>query len=127
MQRRIFVIGLGWAFLILCLSPPAVDGQARSPFFPEIRGWQLLDSVQVFSPENLYDYIDGAADLYLTYDFQELKVAEFKRESKETVIVEIYRHCTPQNAFGIYSQERLANADFLDIGEQGYYEEKVLN
>jgi hypothetical protein len=43
------------------------------------------------------------------------------------VIVEVYRHGSPTNAFGIYSQERMANADFLEIGAQGYYEDKNLN
>jgi len=43
------------------------------------------------------------------------------------VTVEIYRHKDATQAFGIYSQERLANARFLNIGTQGYYEPNVLN
>jgi hypothetical protein len=61
------------------------------------------------------------------YDFQELKVAEYKNEKKGSVIVEVYRHKTPTHAFGIYSQERLPNANFLDVGGQGYIEENILN
>jgi hypothetical protein len=41
--------------------------------------------------------------------------------------VEVYRHKTPIHAFGIYSQERLPNANFLDVGGQGYIEENILN
>ena len=41
--------------------------------------------------------------------------------------VEVYRHGDATQAFGIYSQERLANARFLDIGAQGYQEPNVLN
>ena len=127
MEKRIFRIGLFWAFSIFFLFPPAAESQGSSSFFPEMAGWKMPDPFQVFSPENLYDYINGAADLYLTYDFKELQVGEYQRDDKASVIVEIYRHGSPTNAFGIYSQERLANADFLDIGTQGYYEEKVLN
>jgi hypothetical protein len=101
--------------------------QASSSLFPEMPGWKKPDAIQVFIPDNLYDYINGAADLYLTYDFKELQVAEYIRDDKASVIIEIYRHASPTNAFGIYSQERLTNADFLEIGSQGYYEEKVLN
>ena len=36
-------------------------------------------------------------------------------------------HRTPTHAFGIYSQERLSNANFVNIGTQGYIEENVLN
>ena len=127
MKRRLLLIGLLWVFMGFCLFPPTADSQAPSSLFPEMPGWKKPDAIQVFIPDNLYDYINGAADLYLTYDFKELQVAEYVRDDKASVIIEIYRHGSPTNAFGIYSQERLTNADFLDIGSQGYYEEKVLN
>ncbi len=126
-RRKLSTGFLLWLFSIICLFPANGDGQTKRNPFPQISGWTQTEELQVFSPDNLYDYIDGAADLYLTYEFLELKVAEYRNESKASVIVEIYRHKTPIDAFGIYSQERLANADFLDIGIQGYYEEKALN
>jgi hypothetical protein len=95
--------------------------------FPEMAGWKQSDDIQIFSPKNLYDYIDGGADLYLKYDFQELKVAEYQNDQKASVTVEVYRHKTPTHAFGIYSQERLSNANYLEIGAQGYYEKGSLN
>ena len=127
MKRRLLMIGLLGVFMVFCLFPPPADSQPSSSSFPESTGWKKPDTLQVFSPENLYDYINGAADLYLTYDFKELQVGEYTRQDKASVIMEIYRHGSPTNAFGIYSQERLTNADFLEIGSQGYYEEKVLN
>ena len=66
-----------------------------------------------FSPKTLFEYINGDADLYLMYDFQELKVAEYLNEKKASVIVDVYRHKTPTHAFGIYSQERLPMQTFL--------------
>lgn len=127
MKGRLLLIGLLWVFMGFCLFPPTAASQASSSLFPEMPGWKKPDAIQVFTPDNLYDYINGAADLYLTYDFKELQVVEYVRDDKASVIIEIYRHGSPTNAFGIYSQERLTNADFLDIGSQGYYEEKVLN
>ncbi len=127
MKKKLLVIGLLGVFFSFFSLPFIAICQAPSSPFPEAPGWKKADSTQVFSPENLYDYINGAADLYLTYDFKDLQVAEYVRDDKASVIIEIYRHGSPTNAFGIYSQERLANADFLEIGVQGYYEEKVLN
>lgn len=95
--------------------------------FPEIPGWKQTGKIQTFLPHNLYDCINGGADLYLKYDFQELKVAEYLNDKKASVTIEIYRHRTPTHAFGIYSQERLANAKYIDIGAQGYSEENILN
>jgi len=95
--------------------------------FPEIAGWKQTGEVETFNPKNLYEYINGAADLYLTYDFVELKVAEYQNEKKASVTVDVYRHETPLHAFGVYSQERISGAKFLDIGVQGYYETGFLN
>jgi hypothetical protein len=102
-------------------------GEEKALVFPEIGGWKQDGKPQVFSPRTLYEYINGAADLYLTYEFQDLNVAEYKGGGKAAVTVEVYRHGDSTQAFGIYSQERLANARFLDIGAQGYQEPNVLN
>ena len=111
--------------LFICLSIPAAE--AKDFAFPEIAGWKQSGEVETFTPKNLYEYINGAADLYLMYDFEELKVAEYQNEKKASVTVDVYRHKTPLLAFGIYSQERLSGATFLDIGVQAYYEKGFLN
>ena len=119
----ILICGVLWENAPLC---SASDGGQYSPF-PQITGWKKSGEIRIFLPKNLYDYIDGGADLYLKYDFQELQVAEYQDEKKASVTVEIYRHKTPTHAFGIYSQERFRNADYLDIGSQGYREKGILN
>ena len=95
--------------------------------FPQVAGWKQSEEIQTFLPKTLFEYINGGADLYLTYDFQELKVAEYSNGKKASVTVEVYRHRTPTYAFGIYSEERLPDANFVAIGTQGYIEENVLN
>jgi hypothetical protein len=111
--------------LIIFLWGPGAE--AKDFKFPEVAGWKQSAEIQTFIPKTLFEYINGAADLYITYDFQELKVAEYLNEKKASVIVDVYCHKTPIHAFGIYSQERLSNANFLDIGAQGYIEQNILN
>ncbi|MCX5734309.1 MAG: hypothetical protein NTW68_08290 [candidate division NC10 bacterium] len=116
--------GLTLWFGILC---GAARAEGKDVAFPEMDGWKQAGPPQLFSPETLYEYINGGADLYLKYEFQELKVAEYQNGKKGSVTVEVYQHRDPDHAFGIYSQERLSNANFLDIGAQGYSESAVLN
>jgi len=111
--------------IIIFLWAPGAETKDFS--FPEITGWKQSGQIQTFSPKTLFEYINGDADLYLTYDLQELKSAEYVNEKKASVIVDVYRHKTPTHAFGIYSQERLSNANFLNIGAQGYIEQNILN
>ncbi len=54
-------------------------------------------------------------------------MAEYLNDKKASVTVEIYRQSIPTHAFGIYSQERLANANFINVGVQGYIDSNVLN
>jgi hypothetical protein len=110
--------------IIIFLWVPGAE--AKDFKFPEVAGWKQSGEVQTFIPKTLYEYINGDADLYLMYDLQELKVTEYLNEKKASVIVDVYRHKTLTHAFGIYSQERLSNANFLDIGAQGYIEQNIL-
>ncbi len=129
MDRKYLIVCLLFVSLVTGVSRPvrALSSDWKTFIFPEVPGWKRSVEIQTFSPKTLYEYIDGAADLYLMYDFQELKVAEYSNEKKTSVIIDVYRHKTPIHAFGIYSQERLSDANFLDIGAQGYIEANVLN
>jgi hypothetical protein len=122
MKKRSLVNGLFFVGLILGVVNPlwASPPDLKAFVFPEMAGWKQSGEIQTFLPKTLFEYINGGADLYLTYDFQELKVAEYSNEKKASVTIEVYRHRTPTHAFGIYSQERLPDANFVDIGTQGY-------
>lgn len=94
--------------------------------FPE--GWKVKGEVLRFQPENLFEFINGAAEIYLSYDFRSLITAEYiQEESPVSVSVEIYDMGNVKNAFGIYSAERFEDSNFINVGLQGYIEEEVLN
>ncbi|MCJ7785613.1 MAG: hypothetical protein MUP41_16905, partial [Desulfobacterales bacterium] len=129
MKKRYLANGLLFVYLISGLVRPlwASNSDRKTFTFPEVTGWRQSGEIQTFIPKTLFEYINGAADLYLAYDFQELKVAEYLNEKKASVTIEVYRHRTSIHAFGVYSQERLSDASFLNIGAQGYIEANVLN
>ena len=47
--------------------------------FPEEQGWKLSTDFPVYTPDNLWDYINGAADGYLSFGFQDLTMAEYTK------------------------------------------------
>jgi hypothetical protein len=83
--------------------------------------------MQSHKPGTLFEYINGAADFYLSYDCRELNVAEYMGQNDASLNVEVYRHGSPAHAFGVYSQERPAEGQFLGIGSEGYVEPPMLN
>jgi hypothetical protein len=95
---------------------------------PEVESWSLAEKPENYYPENLFEYINGAAEIYLAYEFKELIVAQQKKdESENNVAVEIYDMGNETNAFGIYSAERYPDNRFIEMGLQGYLEEGTLN
>jgi len=128
MKKGSILNGLVLVGLMFGIVKPTVAFSSEAAFaFPEVAGWKQSEEIQTYLPKTLFEYINGGADLFLTYDFQELKVAEYANEKKASVTIEVYRHRTPTYAFGIYSQERLSDANFIAIGTQGYIEENALN
>jgi len=133
------------SFLFLALAPGLLIpglcfGQGRgrnasvmtSPLvglLPKAADWQPAERPQQYLPDSLYEYIDGAAESYLGYDFRELVVAQYKSKGVPagSMTVEVYDMGNPRQAFGIYSAERYPDTRFLAAGIQGYYEEGSLN
>lgn len=95
--------------------------------FPRLDGWMLTVDSTVYTPANLWDLIDGAAETFLSYGFDNLHVAEYVNGDSVDVRVEIYHHSSSTNAFGIYATERKPDYYFIPIGTQGYIDHGILN
>jgi hypothetical protein len=118
---------------------PALADALTAPF-PKIDGWKLQGPPSIYTPENLFEYIDGAAETFLQFDVQELASAIYVVDpaaakskargrgaaksdaapAKVEIAVDIYRHRDPWRAFGMYSQERPAGSTRLPIGADAY-------
>jgi len=105
-------------------SPTAQAAEFR---FPSVSGWKQVGEIRTFDPGSLEEYLNVGADLYLAYDLEEVKVAEYQDDQKAAVTVEVYRYRTPAHAFGVYSQERTPGSNFIDVGIQGYQDKHALN
>jgi hypothetical protein len=97
-----------------------------SGLYPQIPGWKMQEEKRVYTAGDLWELIDGAADIFLSYYFQDLHVAEYT--SKEQIIrVELYRHATSENAYGIFTAERMPDYPQVNIGSLGYKSQGVVN
>ncbi len=93
--------------------------------FPLLKGYKTVNEEPVYTPDNLWNYIDGAADAYLALGFLDLNISEY-RKGKRAIKAEIYRFGDDAMAFGMYSLERSPGYDFIQVGVQGYNEDGVV-
>lgn len=103
---------------------PLFTNEDPAEIFPEISGW-TIDNFKNYSPNNLYAAINGAAELFLKYDFVSMQRVDYLRDSNY-ISVEVYQHETPINAFGVYSREKPEKNIYFEIGVQGYKENDYL-
>ena len=94
MKKVIFFVAL---ILVFTEAVFSVD-------FPVIKGWKKAGRVKEYDPSNLWEYIDGAADLFLSYGFRYLRTCDIQSE-KLIVTVNIYDMGSKLNAFGVYKTE----------------------
>ena len=125
-------LNIGRRLSVMLLLPILLAGTPADPSgggstLPRIEGWSLTVHPTVYTRENLWDLIDGAADLFLAYEFVDLTIGDYRNGGGAEVGVELYRHATAQDAFGMYAAERQSDYRFEAIGTQGYGEEGILN
>jgi hypothetical protein len=72
--------------------------------FPEdgfVKGWNRLGSRLNFDRDRLFNYIDGGAELFLEFGFQDLQLQKYGRK-KDEIAVEAYLMENHTAALGIY-------------------------
>ncbi len=100
--------------------------RAQDLVYPALKGFKIKSDYPVYVPENLWDFINGAADTYLSYNFIDLHVVEYKK-GRDVIKLEVYRHSDHTMAFGIYSSERSPSFNFMNLGGQGYTADGAIN
>ncbi len=102
--------------------------RALLPSEEEVSGWESPSPPRFFEPDNLWEYINGQAELYLGYGFQLVVTSDYtSREDSSSLVVDIYLMESPHHAFGIYAAERTPEDNFIDVGVQGYVGGNILN
>lgn len=106
MGRRILFLALMGAVLFYSRS-------AFSEKMPEVvkllprgdlgGGIKSLGAPEHYIGRKLFDYMDGGAELYLAYGFEDLGVCEYSA-GKNTLRAALYKMGSPREAYGIYSQ-----------------------
>lgn len=119
---RKVLVGLSLFLLVAgprCASLPVKEGGDASLFSRLAnRSWTATDPARTFGPDNLYEEIDGEAELFLPYGFQELTVGIVRPAGNEKaeVRLELFRHATQRDAFGIFSQHRFPGQEVTRVG-----------
>ncbi len=126
MPARIILPVLFWTGLVFILTCGGCGGPQGTDVIEKCLP-QELPSVGIvrdgeilhFSGDSLFNYINGAAEMYHKYDFEEVHVGRYAGQGGE-ITVDIYRFADPDRAFGMYTTLRPAAPDSVGLGVEGF-------
>jgi hypothetical protein len=87
---------------------------------PEKLGdWVRSSSVRQVNAGNIFDYMDGAGELYLAYSFVGLEVWVYRTPEKPEILLEIYELRDAEDAYGVLSFD--LNGSEVGVGHKSVY------
>jgi len=105
--------------LLLLAMSTIIEGSALpqnlTDFLPEVpSGWKQAGEDKIYDLESLYDYINGGAELYISYGMKDVLSRLITNSDGDEIRVEIFDMMKSKNAFGVFSHTRT-----IDEGKYG--------
>jgi hypothetical protein len=85
------------------LAPTLTGVLPGADAFP---GWAPSGAVQTFDRENLYDLVNGQADAFFAYGFEQVAVQSYEDAEGAMLRVTIWRLATAADAYGLFTASR---------------------
>lgn len=96
--------------VVATARPGGDDGALRALFASGFPGAKLKEQVTLYDEKGLFDYIDGAAPIFIERHFRRLGAAELATPEGSELVCDVYDMATPENARAIFDKERSSTA-----------------
>ena len=125
MSLRLLIGCCVWLTLEVAASGQRVgDAFKLADLVPKVdrSGWKVAEEITEYSPESLYEYLNGGAPQYLSYGFVQLINTRWNYRGNDlrSVTLDLYAMQSPLGAYGIYSSGRPRSAAVREWGAEGY-------
>lgn len=118
MRRLCLIFSMMSAFRLFA----SVQEELPAARLPEqFMSYRVTDRLN-YTGEDLYDYINGGAELYLSYGLTRMAGCKYTGGNLPQLTVEIYEMTTPENAFGVYTQSRDKEEYDYGQGSQSFHD-----
>ena len=105
-----------WTFLVMIIwmftAAEMVKGEEKGEMdqaisLPsEVEGWKWDGKEIKYNSKTLFDYIDGAAELFLAFGFQNLTARRYEKSNQPPITIELYEMGSSEDAYGVFSFDR---------------------
>lgn len=88
-------------FQLNIMSQTATDITKALP--DRINDWEVIESDRFFDNESLYDYIDGSAEMFLSFGFSKVFNRIYSRSNQPDILVDIFFMNSSYDAYGVFT------------------------
>jgi hypothetical protein len=91
--------------LVACRqSEPTVFSQPDPfPNADAFLGWTTNGEIETFEQNNIYDLVNGQADAFFAYGFEQVMVQDYENIDGTVLSIEIWQLATPSDAYGLFA------------------------
>ena len=103
--------------LMAAFGPPSGPSDSTRLLPGEINGWMPEAADGIYSDENLYDLIDGGAEVYRALNVRTVVSRRYHKEGAPAIIVDLFDMGSSRDAFGAYRHDMREGQD-AGIGQE---------
>jgi len=109
--KILFIVTIG-------LGQNQIETKSLLPEDGNIPNWNIKDSTEIYFGEDLFMYINGGADLYLEYGFEEVATGRYVNYKNNNILVDIYKMNSIDAAYGIFTLSSTSKGKPMSLGDQ---------
>jgi hypothetical protein len=118
MNRKLLVVLLPLALCSGAIAMSYAQPELHKLLPDRIQLWSVSVQDRTFDRQNLFDYIDGGAELYLSYGFRRLASRTYTRANSPDIIADVFDMGASENAFGVFAHSRETVDETIGQGSQ---------
>lgn len=111
-----------WMFAVAIVALAAGSGCKKSSIDPfpgsgAVTGWQKTDETRVFAAKDLYQYIDGDAEQYISAGVVSTSTSDYKYQGQLEAVVDVHTMGDAAGARKIMENGQTGDAKIVQVGD----------
>jgi hypothetical protein len=127
--KRIKIAAVAATLMMTVLISVGCRKKISEPFPPSgsVAGWEKGDNTQTFDAANLWQYIDGGAEQYISAGVVSTSTSDYKFQGSLEAVVDVYTMKTATGAKTIFDADPPMDSKPAQLGDAGrLYGQSVL-
>ena len=106
-------------------APTVPDARGLASYIPVTAGPWLSEADQIFDAASIFGYIDGAGEVYRSYNMTLLVARRFHKDGKPDIVVDAFDMGRSEDAFGVFTHD--LDGEDAAIGQGSIYRAGLLS